>query len=41
MKKKYIKTEMEIIEFDVEDVITTSDGNNDGTGEGGGENELL
>ena len=45
MKKKYIKTEMEIIEFDVEDVITTSgegnnDGNNDGTGEGGGENEL-
>jgi len=25
MKKKYMKTEMEIIEFDTEDVITTSD----------------
>jgi len=25
MKKKYMKTEMEIIEFDTEDVLTTSD----------------
>ena len=25
MKKKYMKTEMEIIEFDTEDVISTSD----------------
>ena len=36
MKKKYTAPEMEITEFDVEDVITTS-GNNDGTGEGGEE----
>ena len=33
MKKKYVRTEMEITEFDTEDVIMTS-----GTGEGGGEN---
>ena len=39
MKKKYTAPEMEITEFDVEDVITTS-GNNDGTGEGVDENEL-
>ena len=39
MKKKYTAPEIEITEFDVEDVITTS-GNNDGTGEGGDENEL-
>ena len=38
MKKKYTAPEMEITEFDVEDVITTS-GNNDGTGEGGGEDD--
>lgn len=31
---------MEIIEFDVEDVIATSDGNNDGTGEDGSEDDL-
>lgn len=31
MKKKYVKPEMEIFEFDNEDVITTSDKNiNDG-----------
>lgn len=36
MKKKYTAPEMEITEFYVEDVITTS-GNNDGTGEGGEE----
>ena len=32
MKKKYVKSEMEIIEFDIEDVITTSSHNkNTGT----------
>lgn len=31
MKRKYTRAEMEIIEFDTEDVITTS-----GTGEDGG-----
>lgn len=44
MKKKYTKTEMEIIEFDVEDVITTSgegDQNNKYyTAEGGEEDTL-
>ncbi len=35
MKKKYTASEMEITEFDVEDVIVTSS-----TGEGGDENEL-
>lgn len=49
MRKKYTKIEMEIIEFDVEDVITTSgegnndntgEGNNDNTGEGGGGDEV-
>ena len=39
MKKKYTAPEMEITEFDVEDVITTS-GNNNGTGEGGDKDEL-
>ena len=39
MKDMYTAPEVEIIEFDNEDVITTS-GNNDGTGEGGDENEL-
>jgi len=33
MNKKYIEPELEIIEFDNEDVITTSNG--DGTGQGG------
>lgn len=32
MKKKYIHSEMEIIEFDVEDVITTSEGAGDDEG---------
>lgn len=38
MKKKYIHAEMEITQFDVEDIITTSD---EGAGEdtGGGDNE--
>lgn len=27
MKKKYVKSEMEIIEFDIDDVITTSSHN--------------
>ena len=30
MKKKYLIPEMEIIEIDTEDVITTSDAGNDG-----------
>ena len=30
MKKKYIKAEIEIIEFDTEDVIITSTGEDDG-----------
>ena len=30
MKKKYEKAEIEIIEFETEDVITTSDGGNGG-----------
>ena len=34
--EKYTTPEMEIIEFDTEDVITTSIG--DGTGQGAGEN---
>ena len=36
MKKKYRKLDMEIIEFDTEDVITTSTelGRDDGEGEG-------
>lgn len=29
MKRKYVISEMEIIEFDTEDVITGSDGNED------------
>ncbi|MBQ5561766.1 MAG: hypothetical protein IIT39_00045 [Clostridia bacterium] len=37
MKKRYVKTEMEIIEFDTEDIITASDGT--GTGEGGSEDD--
>ena len=35
MKKKYTTPEMEITEFETDDVITTS-----GTGEGGSEDEL-
>lgn len=31
MKEKYITPEMEIVEFDVEDVITTSNTNGDPT----------
>lgn len=38
MKKKYMTPEMEITEFDEEDVITTSNG--EGAGEGGDEDEL-
>lgn len=34
MEKNYIAPELEIIEFDNEDIITTSNG--DGTGQGGG-----
>ena len=37
MKKKYIHAEMEITEFDVEDVITTSGDQNDGAGGEGNE----
>ena len=39
--KKYIKPEMEITEFDIEDVITTSNPDpdpDDGEGQGAGEN---
>ena len=35
MKEEYIKPEMEIIEFETDDVIVTS--YDEGTGEGGGE----
>ena len=35
MKKKYVKPDMEITEFDIEDVITTS---GEGTGQDGGGN---
>ena len=35
MKRKYTRAEMEIIEFDTEDVITTS-----GTGEDGGRDSM-
>ena len=42
MKKRYVKTEMEIIEFDVEDIITDSNTeNSEGTGEGGGEDTII
>lgn len=34
-KKKYLKAEMEITEFDTEDVITTSGGEETGGDEGG------
>ena len=35
MKKRYLKVNMEIVEFETEDVITTSNG----TGEGGNEDD--
>ena len=41
MKKKYIKPEMEITEFDVEDVITTSDQWNGEEGKNTGETETV
>ena len=39
--KKYIKPEMEITEFDVEDVITTSNPTNQGGSEDNGEGKEL
>lgn len=40
MKKKYMKTEMEIIEFDTEDVITASDPTGEDCGEDDEDGEL-
>ena len=37
MKEVYENPEMEIVEFDIEDVITTSDPNNPNIGDGGNE----
>lgn len=39
--KKYVKPEMEITEFDVEDVITTSDPWNSEEGKNTGETETV
>ena len=37
MSKKYIKLEMEIVEFEVEDIITESNPTNDPTDDGDGD----
>ena len=37
MKKKYVKPEMEITEFDIEDVIKTSTGQDGSSSNGEGE----